>query len=110
MMSCELGGHQVRSVSREPGERWSAVEPVIEMVSPVSPVSVKRIPSTGTAAVFNKTYIRCARRVVHMGGGRRSRRRVAGRGKTVALRNVENDPKLSYDYVSITSWTGRRCC
>ena len=36
-------GHQCRSISRDCGKTWGPVEPVLEMISPVSPVSVKRI-------------------------------------------------------------------
>ena len=99
-------GHQYRSVSLDRGETWSEAEPVPELISPVSPVSVKRIPSTGDLlAVFNKTYDphwflgACG-----MGWRTPLTATVSlDDGDTWSLlRNVENDPKLSFDYTSIT--------
>jgi hypothetical protein len=40
------GGCQYRSYSEDGGETWSAVEPT-EILSPVSPASIERIPGTG---------------------------------------------------------------
>ena len=99
-------GHQCRSISNDRGQTWSDVEPVPELISPVSPVSVKRIPSTGDLlAVFNKTYdpIGC-RGPCAMGWRTPLTATISlDDGKTWSLlRNIENDPKLVFDYVSIT--------
>ncbi len=99
-------GHQCRSVSTDRGETWGPVEPVIEMISPVSPVSVKRIDSTGhLLAIFNKTYDPLmANGPCHMGWRTPLTATISlddGEHWSL-LRNIENDPKYTYDYVSIT--------
>ena len=98
-------GHQFRSASSDRGETWSKAEPVPELVSPVSPVSVKRIPSTGDLlAIFNKTYdpLGCPGPCA-MGWRTPLTSTISqDEGQSwILLRNVENDPKLAYDYVSI---------
>lgn len=103
-------GHQCRSVSSDRGETWGPVETVIEMVSPVSPVTVKRIPSTGhLLAIFNKTFDPlCTHGACHMGWRTPLTATVSlddGQSWSL-LRNVENDPKLSFDYVSIAMLEG----
>ena len=99
-------GHQCRSISRDCGKTWGPVEPVLEMISPVSPVSVKRIPSTGhLLAIFNKTYDPlCAHGPCHMGWRTPLTATVSLDDGTSwsLLRNIENDPEVTYDYVSIT--------
>lgn len=103
-------GHQCRSVSTDRGETWGPVEPVLELVSPVSPVSVKRIDSTGhLLAIFNKTYDPLMNNGPCGMGWRTPLNATISLddGETWSLlRNVENDPKFTYDYVSITMLQG----
>lgn len=103
-------GHQCRSVSTDRGETWGPVEPVLEMISPVAPVSVKRIDSTGhLLAIFNKTYDPLMNNGPCGMGWRTPLTATISLddGETwPLLRNIENDPKFTYDYVSITMLTG----
>ena len=99
-------GHQYRSTSIDRGETWTEAEPVVELVSPVSPVSVKRIPSTGDLlAVFNKTYDPLGCPGPCAMGWRTPLTATVSQddgGTWALLRNIESDPKLTFDYVSIT--------
>lgn len=98
-------GHQYQSISHDRGETWSSPEPVSELISPVSPVSVKRIPSTGDLlAIFNKTYDPIGKPGPCWMGFRSPLTATISRddGRTwKILRNIENDPTRGFDYVSI---------
>ncbi len=103
-------GHQYRSLSSDRGDTWSEVKPVPELISPVSPVSVKRIPSTGhLLAIFNKTYDPLGRPGPSGYGFRTPLTATIslddGNSWTL-LKNIENDPTKGFDYVSMTFLPG----
>ena len=105
-------GHQYQSVSHDRGHTWSAVGSVAELISPVSPVNVKRIPATGDLlAIFNKTYDPIGRPGLK-GFGMRTPLTASvslDDGKSWSLlRNIENDPQLVFDYPSITFLGGEQ--
>jgi len=103
-------GHQYRSFSADRGQTWSEPEPILELISPVSPACIKRIPSTGhLLAVFNKTYDPHGFKRPCGTGWRTPLTATISLddGNTWSLlRNIENDPKLTFDYTSITFLDG----
>ena len=99
-------GHQYRSTSRDRGQTWIEAVAVPELVSPVSPVSVKRIPANGDLlAIFNKNYDPIGAYGPCAMGLRTPLTATISQddGETwTYLRNIENEPKLTFDYTSIT--------
>jgi len=93
-------GVQYLSYSKDKGEHWSAVEPS-NIRSPISPASIKRIPSTGDLLlVWNDNYD-----PQHRDGGNRSPLSIAiskDEGKTwEKKKTVESDPYGWYCYTAI---------
>ena len=58
MLFCRTSrGCQYRSFSQDEGHTWSSPEPMAQLVSPISPAQIKRIPSTGhLLAVYNHNF------------------------------------------------------
>ena len=93
-------GLQYLSYSKDKGEHWSAVEPS-NIRSPLSPASIKRIPSTGDLLlVWNDNYD-----PNHIDGGNRSPLSMAiskDEGKTwEKKKTIESDPYGWYCYTAI---------
>jgi predicted neuraminidase len=93
-------GSQYRSISADGGETWTAPEPT-ELASPLSPASIKRIPTTGDLMVIWNDH-RDAPAAIR---GKRSPLSVAvskdggstwGKSKT-----LESDPNGHYCYTAI---------
>lgn len=92
-------GVQYFSRSTDKGETWSPIEPG-NIKSPLSPASIKRIPSTGDLLlVWNNNYQK------ERNGGRRTPLNVAvskDEGRTwVKVKTVESDPMGWYCYTAI---------
>ncbi len=93
-------GVQYLSYSRDKGEQWSAVQPS-NIQSPLSPASIKRIPSTGDLLlVWNDNYD-----PENKDGGRRSPLNIAisrDEGKTwEKKKTLESNPNGWYCYTAI---------
>ncbi len=93
-------GVQYLSYSKDKGEHWSAVQPS-NIRSPLSPASIKRIPSTGDLLlVWNDNYD-----PQHRDGGNRSPLSMAiskDEGKTwEKKKTIESDPYGWYCYTAI---------
>ena len=93
-------GVQYLSYSQNSGEQWSAVQPS-NIKSPLSPASIKRIPSTGDLLiVWNDNY-----NPEHKDGGNRSPLTMAiskDDGKTwEKKKQIESDPYGWYCYTAI---------
>src|SRR5258705_13634573 len=98
-------GVQYFSWSRDGGETWDRAVPST-LRSPLSPASIKRIPSTGDLlVVWNDNYEAKAPGVT---AGKRTPFNVAiskDEGKTwINQRTIENDPRGVYCYTAIEFW------
>ncbi|MSO21749.1 MAG: exo-alpha-sialidase [Acidobacteria bacterium] len=106
MFSRTSKGHPYRSYSTDGGESWTSAEPVPDLVAPVSPQQIKRIPSTGDLLViYNNNYDPAWANHPGPHGGRREPLTAAisrDDGKTWGLpRNIETHPEHQFDYPSI---------
>ena len=100
-------GHPYRSWSKDLGETWSELEPIEDLVTPLSPTCIKRIPETGDLlAIFNQTFCDDPDDRCFSSRGIRTPLTSAiskDEGKSWGMfRHLETDPEHSYDYTSIT--------
>jgi hypothetical protein len=101
MMFCRTdGGVQYLSFSKDQCESWSPFEPS-KIVSPRSPASIERIPSTGDLLlVWNENY-----EPEHKGAGRRTPQSIAisvdDGSNWAKLGNIEDDPVGWFCYTAI---------
>ncbi len=100
-------GHPHRSFSKDRGETWSDLEPMRDLVAPVSPTCIKRIPNTGDLlAVFNQNYCDDPKDRQYIARGERNPLTAAvstDDGDTWGqFRNLEDTPGCGFDYTSIT--------
>ena len=100
-------GHPYRSWSQDRGQTWSELEPIEDLVTPLSPTCIKRIPKTGDLlAIFNQNYSDDFGDRQFVSRGERNPLTSAiskDEGKTWGLfRNLENKPRHGFDYTSIT--------
>jgi len=107
MFSRTSKGHPYRTFSADAGATWSPPEPVPDLVAPVSPQQIKRIPSTGDLLViYNNNFEPNWADQPGPHGGRREPLTAAiskDDGKTWGLkRNIETHPTHMFDYASIT--------
>lgn len=109
-------GVQYVSDSADGGEHWSPARPS-DIVSPLSPASIKRIPQTGNLLMVWNDHsqvdaaLRAHENGGHASGGRRTPLTVAisrDEGKTwIHRRNVEDAPDGWYCYTAILLHRGR---
>jgi Neuraminidase (sialidase) len=99
LMRTDLGS-QYRSISTDGGETWSAAEPT-ELASPLSPASIKRIPTTGDLMVIWNDHRDTPKALA----GKRSPLSVAisrDEGKTwLKSKTLESDPDGHFCYTAI---------
>ncbi len=93
-------GHQFISISKDDGQTWRDLE-VSSIVSPLSPASIKRIPSTGDLfLVWNNNFQPQA-----PNGGKRTPLNTAlskDEGKTWQnIKTIESDPDGTFCYTAI---------
>ena len=97
-------GCQYRSWSSNGGETWSQAEPIPELVSPVSPASIKRIPSSGDLlAIFNRQKPNLSPEKRYRGRHPLTSAISRDEGRSwQEFRQIESDPAYDFDYTSIT--------
>ena len=98
-------GHQHGCWSRDGGETWSPPEPLRQLVSPLSPAQIKRVPATGDLlAIYNHNYDPGGDE--YRGYGWRSPLTAvlsSDEGKTWRnRRDIEDDPDKCYAYTSLS--------
>ena len=99
-------GHPYRSTSRDRGETWGALEPIEDLVTPVSPTCIKRIPKTGDLlAIFNQNFSDdpCDRQFIARGERNPLTAAISADDSRTwgQFRHLENQPGCGFDYTSI---------